>query len=416
MAVDFFLHNWAAPVQMVTTWTTQVDESKDRLAETRRSLVDRPTRVITVRWSGLTQELSTRLRFELMRIGNESRRIPIYQDVSVTTGSSTGTTINVPTTDKRFAAGQVVLIATADASTWELATISSLTASALTVGTLGTTYPTGSYVFPTILAKILTDAQLRVLTDQVAELELDFIEEYPQVPASGTYANLGSYGYTQIEFFAYLLEAPLNWRDGVTYRMLRSHQSQTYARTQTTVVRGPRPVIALDLVYLFSTRAEFFAFLQFFDAHRGRGAPFWVESPMSLFTAGAVSTTYIDLNKFGFAADYSNFIQSASGGSPRLLIVKSDGTKILAQVTAVTDTGSYYRLACTLPSMTLGDIARISLAYFVRFETDSLTERWQATAGVEVTVSVVELLRWEDETSTADNDGYFSGGIEQLCD
>ena len=31
-------------------------------------------------------------------------------------------------------------------------------------------------------------------------------------------------------------------------------------------------------------------------------------------------------------------------------------------------------------------------------------------------VSVVELLRWENETATAGNDGFFSGGVGQLCD
>ena len=85
---DFFPHNWATEVAMATVWTTQVDVSENRLAETRRNLVDAPRRTITVRWSGLRQSIATRLLFEIMRSADSQRRIPLYQDVSVTTASS----------------------------------------------------------------------------------------------------------------------------------------------------------------------------------------------------------------------------------------------------------------------------------------------------------------------------------------
>lgn len=414
---DYRHHNWATEVVMQTAWLTQVDASHDRLAETRRILLGAPRRTLNVRYHGLSREQSTKLYFELYRMGNEARRIPLYQDVAVTTASSSSTTINCPTSYRRFYDGELVLIVSADGATYEFATISSSTASAITTsGSLSTSYAAGSLVYPVLTTEVLLESEIMLLTDRVSELAATYVEAEPTLAAAGTYGSLTSYGFQQIDSLAYLLPNKPEWRSGVRVRMARAGQQHLYGRHRRIKTVGPRPVLVLDLTFSLSTRSDFWDLLRFFDAHRGRGAAFWIENPMDLWEPAAVSTTYLDVTAVGALADYTNFVKSIDGGSPFLFIEKTDGTKILVQVTGVTEPGGgVFRLAATIPSMSLSDIAKAGLAFYVRFAEDVFTERWHTVNACDVSLSVVELLRHENETSTAGNDGFFSGGVGQLC-
>lgn len=419
MAVyDYFPHNWANNVTMSTEWTTQVDVSESRLAETRRCLVPYPRRTIAVRWSGLDKAAATVLLFELVRSGSGDRRIPLYQDQAETTATSSGTTINCPTDYRRFYVGGMVLISSEDGTSAEWATIQSLTSSALTLSSgLTGSFAAGSRVFPVAIVDALLDAQIELLTDQKAQVTAEFAESTTRLPAAGEWADLASYGFSQIDSFAYLLGIEPEWSDGVVFSMSRPGRQALFDRVDKVVTWGPRPVLTMDLTYTFTTREEFWPFLQFFDAHRGRALPFWVENPLDMWDPVAVTTTSLDITAVGDLEDYTTFVKSIEGGSPFLLIHKTDGTKILSQITGVTSpSAGVFRLAATLPSMSLSDIQKASLAFFVRFSSDSLLETWSTDQVCRVTVSVVELLRWEDETSSASNDGFFTGGVAQLCD
>ena len=415
---DYFPHNWITGLIMTTYWSTQINTSQDRLAETRRILLGAPRRRLEVHWSGMDQATGANLMFELMRSGFESRRIPIYQDVAVTTASSSGTTINCPTTYRRFYDDQLVLITDPEGTTFEFATISSFTASAITTsGALSNSYAAGSVVFPVMTSEIALEAGFLGVTDHVGELLAGFIEDEPSLPASADYSDLAGLGFQQINSFAYLLDIEPNWRSSVQMAMRRVGGTVAFPRRTMPNPRGPRGLLGMRLNFGFSTRAEFFSFLQFFDAHRGRAHPFWVACPLTLWEPSAVSTAYLDVTQVGDLTDYTNFVQSISGGSPFLYIKKVDGTKVLAQITGTTAPGGgVFRLAATLPSMNLADISRVSLAFLVRFDSDALEESWFTNEVVEVSVPVVELLRWEDETATAGNDGFFSGGVAELCD
>ena len=415
---DYFSHNWVNGLDMVTSWSTQINVSESRLAEARRILMGAPRRQIEVRWTGMTKPEAANLMLELMRSGKEARRIPLYQDVAVTTSSSSGTTINCPTTYRRFYDGELVVIADAEGTTFEFATISSFTASAITTtGSLTNTYAAGSVVFPVITSEISVETGFLGVTDHVGELSADFREDEPSLQASADYSELGTLGFQQINSFAYLLDVKPDWKAHIQMRMVRPGGTVPFARRTLPNPAGPRGLLHMGLTFHFSTREEFFSFLQFFDAHRGRAHPFWVANPLTMWEPSAVSTSYLDVTAVGDLTDYTNFVQSISGGSPYLYIKKTDGTKVLVQITGTTAPGGgVYRLACTLPSMSLSDISRASLAFLVRFDSDSLIESWFTNEVVEVSIPVVELLRWEDETATAGNDGFFAGGVAELCD
>lgn len=416
---DFLPHNWIQDVTMTTAWSTQVNVSEARNAETRRSLVASPTRYLDVRWTGLTQAESARLLFNMVRLGGQEARVPLYQDVAVTTAASSGSTINCPTSYRRFYDGNLVCIFEDGGANIQFGVISSFTASAITLtGSLSGSFPAGSLVFPVLITQPLLGQRFDLLSDQLVEVAgMRFKEAAPRIQAAGDYGDLGTYGFSQLGSFAYLLDFSPEWRAGVSVSMSRLAYDNQFDRLSTPTLVGARATLGLDLIYSFYQRSDFFRFLQFFDAHRGRGAPFWLEFPQTIWTAEAVTTTYLDVTQVGDPDDYSSFVESIEGGSPFLLIKKTDGSSVIVQVTETTSPGGgVYRLAATIPSMSLSDIDRVGLALFVRFASDELEERWYTDEICEVSCSVIELLRWEDETDTVGNDGFFSGGIEQLCD
>lgn len=418
MAWDYLPANWVTGLEMLTTWTTQVDVAEARQAETRRNLVDSPRRTLRARWSGLNRAAATRMVLELQRAAAGARRIPLYQDVAVTTATSSSTTINCPTATRRFYVGGLVCIVLADGTGVEFATIDSFTSSAITLtGALTGSFPAGSLAFPAITTEVATEARLSVLTDHLAEVDVTFVEADTTMQAAGSWSALASYGFTQVSSFAYLLDVEPEWAGGVNMRLRRPGGANIYGRAQRVTTTGPRALWSIDLQFTFENRAQFFAFLQFFDAHRGRSLPFWVECPLSLWEPVAVTTTYLEVAQVGDASDYPAFVESDGSGSPNLLIVKTDGSRVIVPITDTTEPGGgVFRLAASLPSMTLSEIARASLAFFVRFESDTMTETWQTSEVAEVVTSVVELLRWESESSAAGNDGFFSGGVDLLCD
>lgn len=403
---------------MATEWTTQIDVSESRLAETRRILSSSPRRTISITFTGLDKPTSARLLFEVIRSGGSDRRVPLYQDISVTTSSSSGTAINCPTAYRRFYVGQLVLIVEAGGTNPQYRTIGTVGASSITVtSALTGSYDTGSLVFPILVVDPILDATLDLITDDKGEINADYSESTSRLPAAGDWSGLTSYGFTQIDSFFYLLGVNPEWRNGVKFRMTKTGRAAVFSRIDQVVTWGPRATLSMDLTFSFAARADFWAFLQFFDAHRGRAVPFWLESPLSVWDPAAVSTTYLDVDQVGVLEDYTSFVTSIEGGSPFLLIQKTDGTKIISRITGVTEPGGgVFRLAATLPAMALADIERASLAFLVRFSTDALLEAWSNDSVCQVSTSVVEVLRWEDETSTSGNDGFFSGGVAQLCD
>lgn len=415
-----FLQNWAEPVAMETAWLTDVVQSTARLAEERRNLIDSPRRSLTIRWDGLTQDESTRLLFRLVRMGNQRLYIPLYQDVALTTASSSGTTINVVPTYRRFHVGRAIALCELDgngrATNVQTAIVSAIGGSTLTISAAITgSYPTGSVVLPLILTEKMLEADLTALTDQVAELRGTFFEVHPSLPATAEWGTLT--GFSQDSSArAFVFDAGPEWANQVRVRMARAGELLKMGRSDSVYTTGPRAVLGLDFTVTCEDRAAFWRVLQFFDAHRGRAIPFWVACPLTLWNPTATNVAYLQVTAVGDVDDYPSFVQSIAGGSPYLIIEKTDGTFLTRPVVGVTVSGSDYRLAVSpnLPALSLTEISRATLAFFCRFASDALRETWLTNTVAQLEFSAVELLRYESVGDGA-ADGFFSGGVDQLC-
>ncbi len=390
-ANQFFLQNWADEVVVSTEWQTAVIQATDSLVEERMGLVGKPRRTIKVSWVGVDQAESARLHYYLLRMGHQRTRIPIYCDQAVTTASSSGTTINAPTADRRFSSGGRFVIFTRGGGkvlSAEEGTISSFDATTLTVSALTGTYPAGSIVCPLLDVEILLAGDMTILTDEIGTVSATFSEVHDtSILALETWENLTSRGYSTTMNY-YLLTDALDWAQGVSSSMIRMGAEMGLGPGSVVVTRGPRPQIGFKFSFRTFVREDFFNLLAFCDAHRGRLIPFFVENPLTLWATVGVDLGYVDVEPSGDVNDPNDFMDYVS--------VQAGGSTYLRQVTGVTvQTGpTRWRISLTpdLPLLSLPDVSKVTSAHLVRFAEDEHIEKWATDCCASMDFGVVELV------------------------
>lgn len=424
---DLFVHNWSDQVVMETSWLTDVVRSVERLAEERRNLVDSPTRRISVRWTAINRAEAARLMFLLVRAGNQRLRIPIYQDAVLTTGASSGISIPCATAFRRFHAGQLVVIFERSSGRptnvqWRTIAAGGVADDALTLTTsLTGSFPAGAVVAPALTVEVLTVGALRAITDGVCELAAAFTEVRPSLPESAAWAEISSDFDLDVDGFAYVMDVPLDWGEGVQIGMERPADEHSLTRDSVVVARGPRALLRFDLTFVPRSREEYWRLLRFFDAHRGQAITWWLPGPVTMWSPVAIASGSLDVQAVGDLDDYSSFVHSVDHGSPYLMLELADGTRTMAAVASTSDLGGgVYRMtldgAHSFAGVALADVRRATLAFLVRFSVDTVRETWLSVRACQVAASAVEVLRWESEDEDA-ADGFFDGsGDPPLCD
>lgn len=387
---DFFLHNWVATVGMDTSWLTAINKSAQGIVTEARGLSPKPVRNITVRWDAIDQDEAHRLFTTIARAGTQRLRLPLYQDVSITTASSSGTTINAPTTSRRFVVGQRVVIherVRNRPSNVQHRIVATVSAGSFTVTVALTgTYPAGSTVYPVMDVEIELGGGATALSDFVSVAQMSFSEVARTAPAaSAVYSAL-----TQDAFAAanganyYLLDVGPNWIREVGYSSLRAGDAGPLGRDNVVSVRGPRPAYSFMFSYDAMTKAEFYSLLKFFDGHRGMLIPFFVANPVSVWNVENMGTTFVDVTRYGDIDD--------DGFASYLYLEMDDGTEYVREITAVANNGGLNRLSVTLPLLLAADVKRATTAHLCRFKSDTFHEEWLSDGLATVTIEVEESL------------------------
>jgi hypothetical protein len=402
--VDLFAHDWRAIPRVVTEWQTDVVASAETLAEERRGLVGRPRRTVFLRWVGLNRDESARLMWRLFRAcapaldgdGLEvPLEVPIHADVAIATASSSGTTISAPTANRRFhAGGRVVICSLAGGrpTNPQWRTIDSVSSSSITVTeALTGSYAAGALVCPAIKVRTLLEAELAAQTDQVCEVVVAFAEVLEEaLPARAQLSGLSAHGFSTADDGDgndyHVLTLSPEWSTAPTMRVTRSGSTQRMGRDELVLTRGPRPRLEVSFGRVSRDRAEFDKALAFFDAHRGRLVPFFVPLPLTLFRAVAIATGYVDVAQVGDLDDVEEFAS--------FVAVEANGSTYVRPIESVAVEGSAWRITVgvALPSFSLSDVTRVSLAILARFASDSLEEEWQTIGVSAMRFSVVEVV------------------------
>jgi hypothetical protein len=399
VALDFFVHNWAATVEMTTSYRTDIVPAQESMSEDRRALWSRPERVIRIRWLQSDPEFIEHLTATLRRIPNERLCIPLYQDqMEVTASSGASDTIFGDTTNKRFFVGQRVAIVylQSDGSrvaSTDLRRIIYLTATSMQLdsATSNAIAPHTMLVFPTMDTEINLESSVAFITETVGETTLELTEVLgPSAlpPLSRALpAGMLSYAGKPIWNFEH------DWSHTFLTRYVREGQKTTQGRGQIINTQGERHRLLQEYKIGPYTREDFWPFVQFFDWCLGRAKSFWVIDQENNWTIETTSSGTIDITPTG---DFDEFnVEMGFIG-----IVMNDGTRIVRQVDDVEDLGSVYRLTLHAPSLPMLDYANdtrmISRARISRFNTDELKEVWSTDGVADATTELIETLEEKD--------------------
>jgi hypothetical protein len=403
---ECFLHNWVAAVSMETAWQTAVEASADAQIEERLGLTTKPRRTLKVRWDGVTKAESHRLFFGLSRQADQSQLlVPLYQDVAETTASSSGSTVNAPTTTRRIYPGQQVFlfqIAQGRPTNVQRRTVNTVSAASFTTTVaLSGTYPAGSIVVPLIACKPSLDWEGRALTDVISSFEHTFVEDMADaLEAAADYDDLvgefdtalGEDGATSY----FVLDVGPNWGQQVALAVARSGLEVDLGRDQVVIPRGPRPSYMFQFTAVAVDRDEAWRVIQFADAHRGRLVPFFVPNPLTLWTVTNAAVGWVEVTRSGDLDDPLSFADF-------LFLETTAGVVYVREITGVTDSSGANRIAVSpdLPLLTANEIRRATTAHLCRFRADAFREEWVSSSCATFAFDVEEVLGEVPEVSVA---------------
>lgn len=402
---EAFLHNWLSHVRVTTSYLTQIEQSRALsqtapISEERIALRSRPLRSINCAWFGVKKAETFRASLYLMRLAQDaSSKFPLYCDQAKTTASSSGTTINCPTADRRFKVGADVLIfhlGTDGRPTQpEFKTVSAIGGSTLTLsGALTYTHPTGSFVFPCLVVEPSLGQSMRMVTDELGMFEGEVFERDEDALAGlvdahgapGSFGAQDSDANDEADADTPIFDVSPNWITAAQQAIARDGARINGGRSGVVLRQNSRPRFEHEFSLRFFSRADVFSCLQFFDSRSGRLLPFWLLHPMSAWTATAVASGYVEVSPGGSTTDILEFCEY-------IAVKLKNGTIHIRKLSSVSDVGNYrLNIVGTFTGFVVGDIDRVTIASFVRFSEDSFVEDWFTDAIADVKLRFVEVL------------------------
>lgn len=390
--MDLLQANWRTAVSLSTAWSTDVTVASS-LSEERRALVERPYRTMEVLLSGMDQETSTRIMLAVMKAQDTRMRVPLYCDHSRVTADSSGTTLWCSTVDRRFHVGAMIVVHEWDqgrpvnAQHRQILTV--LDDRLILTSALTGTIAAGGRAYPTIDGEVSLEGAAKLLSDHHNEVLFKVVE------ATGESALPSSCESIPLRMQTHdghaILDLQYDFKGDIDVGFKREGRSYPQGRGKVVAVEGSRPQVRCTLPMRGLDRERSFALVQFFDAVRGRQRAFFLVMPDSTFSLVATSTSYVDVQAVGSAADVDAYVDYVA-------VVMRDGAVHLRGLDSVTDNGSTFRLNLdtSLPAIVDANVRKVTVARLVRMEEESQVEQWETDGHCSVSMSVVELLEEKD--------------------
>jgi hypothetical protein len=400
---DLFLHNWVDSVEVATSWETDITTSVNAngvVVEQRRAiLTERPRRTIKVKWLCWDRYALQLLIQHLYLSCKQEQEIPLYQDVSHTTATSSGVTINCPTANRRFYVGHRVAIHAKGihgAENVQFRTIGAVAASTITVTiALTGSFVTGAKVYPVITAHQLLVGSGNPRTDSVFEVDATFEEvlgpnSIQPAEADGTTPSEFD-GYPDVDgdnatYPAFFPEA--DWNPDLEQGYVRVGTRQALGRASQVDAQGDFPAVTVKYTFTFLSRDEFWPILKFFDSRRGRLNLFWVMVPLVFFEFVSNAADSVTLRPV------AGLVDEMPNNLSYLMLRLVDGTVVpVAAGTTVDNLDGTWTVFTNsdLSGVASANVVACTQGILARFAEDSLEETWVTDGVGTVVISVQEL-------------------------
>lgn len=383
------LHNWLSPVTVETAYQTDVSEA-ETVAEDRRLLAARPTRLLRGRLSGVNAADALRLLMTASRLAQGRTVGYLYSDKARITAASSGTTVWCDTRWRRFFVGQRVAVVAFEqnrATVVDHRAILGVLPDRIVVDVaLSQTFPKGSRAYPCIDADVALSVDESLHSDRV----LDVLVSYQEVAGPSALPPTANDppGSMQLddEDGLPILSGRFDWGATRSAGVRRSGEVFGSGKAQVTYVRGERAQGQNEFVFKCSSRESFWPVLNFWDSRRGRGKPFWAVDQSTAFEVDSITTTYADVLPSGNIEDVEDFVQNVG-------VELRDGTVYRRAVDTVAVAGDFWRITFADALPALGSpLRRLTVARLMRGDSDAMTEEWESDEAVTVRIPARELL------------------------
>jgi len=408
--VDFFINNWASQVEMESSYETDVTRSPFTLTEERRSKRQRAQRVINYRWSRNSAAEYDRMIVFLRRLTNENLQGLLFQDfANVTAEQAAGESIiHCESGKKRFFPGQRILVSKMPDGFQAHATVEVLTILAVSdIRIITSTVPSQTFdpalnwtVFPIIDCEKKLETEQTDETTETIDMGIE-LHEF-RGPSALPPTTVGLPDDWEVAFGLPIWEIEPNWVNGVPKGYKRYGNMQQQGRAVKPKLEGDR-YAQTQRYDLLLDRTDFWRVLNFFDSRRGRALAFWSVDREFIWNVVDTDPNFIDVTPFGEFADFDAIWTEDSSGAG---IVMNDGTIHIVHINTVQDIGGVWRLTLalgeTLPDpIDVTQIDRFARARTTRFQSDAMTERWETSEAVRISLSTIETINEQDVDFTA---------------
>lgn len=379
----YFLNmNWAGGTTTVRRFLTSVYQS-GTAAETRKALRHVPIREISTPITYFDKETALQARSTVAICTRQQYGVPVYQDLSISTGDSSPTKVFCDTSYRRFNVGGLAVVIRKGAGGFstdyfDILTINIVEADGITgTAPLLNSYSRGDLVYPmTVCTPCFQEIGHEVFNTGVGEYTTNSVEVF----GSGLELENASYTpHTLRGIPVYPFD--INYGEEVSSAFTAFGSFEDSGRGQRYFVASD-PDISYSATSLFDSRADWWEALGFFNHIKGQWRKFWYTEPINLFeVADYPSPTEIDLTTSVDALDFE-FLRY-------LHLIDASGSEQVVEVSSIANISGGVRL--TVEAVTIGTPIQLRTAKLCRLSADDIEESWLTSSVVTISFQLKEL-------------------------
>jgi len=410
--IEVFLHNWVDEAVLSTRYMTDVSVSPNSGAESRRGLMLKPERTLSLLWQIHANDSTLLNRFDrllvmLRKLTDERIAVPLYMDQRELAAaySLSASTVFLNTSQGRWFTGARVVIVQLNYQggygSHSFHIIESMEDDRLNFeDPIGVNVAAGSLIIPMIDCEVILEAKGKYETARniAVKLELMEVAGASQLPPVRSDTPAETPTHDDIPIFDY----DPDWVGGIEKGRVRDGQKYGQGITSRVYRAATRSKEwhKLDMTGLRSCssapRDDIWRVVEFFDSRRGRLRTFWHIDQEQLWTVDGIDAggAFVGIDQFG---DFSDFEAELEGGW--IGLVMSDGTFYVREAVTVQQVLTVYRITVNpaLPAgLNAADVVRVARARRSRFDKDELEEHWKHTGYMATNVEIIETLEETD--------------------